>query len=150
MAETRSRSVEQVALEIFELNKYISAETQKSKPDSPYDLSEAEFLVLDALQQNDCRTVGDLQRCVGVLPAQMSRIMKSLEARYNQPLISRQINDDDKRKIDVRISGPGHKAAEAYRRTFIDAIVHMLKNMPRKDVDELIRIMKIVRQAMAD
>lgn len=150
MAETKPQNVEQVALEIFELNQYISAETQKSKPDSPYDLSEAEFLALDALQQNDCRTVGDLQRQVGVLPAQMSRIMKSLEVRYDRPLISRQINQDDKRKIDVRITGRGHKAADAYRRSFIDVIVHMLKNMPRKDVDELIRIMKVVHQALAD
>ena len=150
MAEAKSRSVEQVALEIFDLNKYISAETQKSKPDSPYDLSEVEFLVLDALQQNDCRTVGDLQRHVGVLPAQMSRIMKSLEAKYDEPLISRQINRDDKRKIDVRITDQGHKAANAYRRSFIDVIVHMLINMPKKDVDELIRIMKVVHQALAD
>jgi CRISPR system Cascade subunit CasE len=44
--------------------------------------------------------VGDIQRLLGVLPAQMSRIIRSLENR-DRPLIACHINPRDKRKVDV-------------------------------------------------
>ena len=45
------------------------------------DLKEVEFLTLAILQANGTMIVGDIQRILGVLPAQMSRIIRSMEQR---------------------------------------------------------------------
>src|SRR5437870_211463 len=66
------------------------------------DLKEVEFLTLSILQHHDTLIVGEIQRMLGVLPAQMSRIIRSLEAR-ERPLIACRINPHDKRKIDVAL-----------------------------------------------
>src|SRR5258708_285963 len=49
------------------------------------DLKEAEFLTLAILRDRGTMIVGDIQRLLCVLPAQMSRIIRGLEAR-EQPL----------------------------------------------------------------
>src|SRR3954469_17537063 len=70
------------------------------------DLKEVEFLTLSILRQHGSLIVGDIQRLLGVLPSQMSRIIRSLEAREH-PLISCRINPQDKRKIDVFLTPAG-------------------------------------------
>ena len=55
------------------------------------DLKEVEFLTLSLLQENGILIVGDIQRMLGVLPAQMSRVIRSLENR-ERPLIQCRIN----------------------------------------------------------
>ena len=55
------------------------------------DLKEIEFLTLAILQANGTMIVGDIQRILGVLPAQMSRVIRSLENR-DRPLIQCRIN----------------------------------------------------------
>src|SRR5437764_12107288 len=76
------------------------------------DLKEVEFLTLSILRQHDTLIVGDIQRMLGVLPAQMSRIIRALEMR-DQPLIACRINPQDKRKIDVALTPAGHAAHQA-------------------------------------
>src|SRR5436190_10054460 len=70
------------------------------------ELKEVEFLTLALLHQHGTMIVGDIQRLLGVLPAQMSRIIRGLESR-DQPCIQCQINPQDKRKIDVNLSEAG-------------------------------------------
>src|SRR5262245_41254608 len=77
------------------------------------DLKEVEYLTLALLQQNQLMIVGEIQRILGVLPAQMSRIIRSLEAR-ERPLIGCRINTHDKRKIDVCLTPAGEKALQDY------------------------------------
>ena len=67
------------------------------------DLKEIEFLTLTILGSHGTMIVGDIQRLLGVLPAQMSRIIRSLEDR-DRPLIACRINPQDKRKIDVHLA----------------------------------------------
>src|SRR5690349_13062007 len=64
------------------------------------DLKDIEYLTLSLLHQHEPLIVGDIQRQLGVLPAQMSRIIRALESR-ERPLITCRINSQDKRKIDV-------------------------------------------------
>src|SRR5947209_649903 len=78
------------------------------------DLKEVEFLTLSILRQHDTLIVGDIQRMLGVLPAQMSRIIRSLETR-DQPLIACRINPQDKRKIDVVLTPAGEGAHSEYQ-----------------------------------
>src|SRR5829696_4839015 len=78
------------------------------------ELKEIEFLTLSLLHQRETLIVGDIQRQLGVLPAQMSRIIRSLEAR-ERPLISCRINPQDKRKIDVALTPEGLAAFKDYQ-----------------------------------
>src|SRR5207249_2898522 len=86
------------------------------------DLKEVEFLTLSILQDHGTMIVGEIQRQLGVLPAQMSRIIRSLEAR-ERPLISCRINPRDKRKVDVCMTAAGEKALMEYQVARISRIV---------------------------
>src|SRR5204863_368873 len=78
------------------------------------DLKEIEYLTLAILQERGTMIVGDIQRLLGVLPAQMSRVIRSLEARQ-WPLIGCRINSNDKRKIDVGLTEAGEKSLLEYQ-----------------------------------
>src|SRR5205085_1331613 len=87
---------------------------------------------------NGTMIVGDIQRLLGVLPAQMSRVIRALENR-ERPLIQCRINPRDKRKIDVCLTSHGEKTLLDYQGTRIGRIVELLKNLSEDDQEDLIR-----------
>lgn len=82
--------------------------------------------------------VGDIQRILGVLPAQMSRVIRSLENR-ERPMIECRINSRDKRKIDVDLTINGEKALVDYQTKRVGRIVERLADLSEDDQDDLIR-----------
>jgi DNA-binding MarR family transcriptional regulator len=100
------------------------------------DLKDIEFLTLTILSSHGTMIVGDIQRLLGVLPAQMSRIIRSLEAR-DRPLIACRINPDDKRKIDVCLTAAGEKALADYREGRVRAIADLLRRLPEDDLEDV-------------
>jgi DNA-binding MarR family transcriptional regulator len=76
-------------------------------------LSDAKLLVLLALKQHGTMTVGSLRRLLGVKPAAMSRLLRSLEAR-REPFISCRRSAHDRRTVDVSLEQSGHKALVEY------------------------------------
>jgi DNA-binding MarR family transcriptional regulator len=137
--------VQVVAMEIFELTRqiWLSAQRRRDSNGMP-DLSETEFLTLDALEQDGGMTVGDLQRRVEVLPAQMSRIIRNLESRYDEPLVSCALNPEDKRKINVSLTSAGRQAAEQFRRAKIELTAQSLRSLSGDDIRHLLRIVRQV------
>jgi DNA-binding MarR family transcriptional regulator len=111
------------------------------------DLKEVEYLTLTLLQQNELMIVGEIQRILGVLPAQMSRIIRSLEAR-ERPLIACRINPHDKRKIDVCLTPAGEKALSDYRLPRIRGIADLLSKLPDEDLEELHSLLGKLRAAL--
>jgi DNA-binding MarR family transcriptional regulator len=103
------------------------------------DLKEVEFLTLAILQEHGTMIVGDIQRLLGVLPAQMSRIIRSLENR-DRPLISCQINSRDKRKVDVCITPDGEKTLLEYQTTRTDRLIALLRDLPDDEQEDLNRL----------
>ena len=103
------------------------------------DLKEAEFLALTVLHEHGTMIVGDIQRLLGVLPAQMSRIIRSLESR-DRPLIACHINPRDKRKVDVCLTAAGEQALAEYRVHRIDRLVELLRDIPEEDQEDLNRL----------
>jgi DNA-binding MarR family transcriptional regulator len=103
------------------------------------DLKEIEFLTLSLLHQHGTLIVGDIQRHLGVLPAQMSRIIRSLETR-DRPLIVCRINPQDKRKIDVELTPAGHTAFAEYLSARIAGIARLIGQLPEEDLDDLHRL----------
>jgi DNA-binding MarR family transcriptional regulator len=104
------------------------------------DLKEVEFLTLAILHQRGTMIVGDIQRLLGVLPAQMSRIIRSLESRP-RPLIACRINPQDKRKIDVRLTPAGEQALLDYQGHRLGSLVDVLRGLPEEDQEDLARLL---------
>ena len=108
------------------------------------DLKEIEYLTLAILQDRGTMIVGDIQRILGVLPAQMSRVIRSLEARQ-WPLIGCRINPNDKRKIDVGLTEAGEKALLEYQGVHVRRIAELLHDMTEEDQESLVHLLEKVR-----
>ena len=126
-----------IAQELFEVVTQICLSTLRGRRRLG-DLKEIEFLTLAILQATGTMIVGDIQRILGVLPAQMSRVIRSLENR-ERPLIQCRINSRDKRKIDVELTASGEKALVEYQGKRVGRIVEQLSNLTDDDQDDLIR-----------
>lgn len=104
------------------------------------DLKDIEFLALSLLHQREPLIVGDLQRQLSVLPAQMSRIIRSLEAR-ERPLIACRINVQDKRKIDVILTPAGRAAFQEYQMARVRTIATLLAKLSESDLEDVNRVL---------
>jgi DNA-binding MarR family transcriptional regulator len=111
------------------------------------ELKEIEFLTLSLLHQRETLIVGDIQRQLGVLPAQMSRIIRALEAR-ERPLISCRINPQDKRKIDVALTPEGLTAFKDYQSVRVRTITSVLKNLDEPEQQDLARLVERLHEAL--
>jgi DNA-binding MarR family transcriptional regulator len=111
------------------------------------DLKEIEFLTLSALRHHDTLIVGDIQRLLGVLPAQMSRVIRSLENR-ERPLIACRINPHDKRKIDVAITPAGARAHHDYQTARVHQVSRLLGRLGDEDLDDLNRLVEKFRELL--
>src|SRR5262249_1580944 len=100
---------------------------------------EVEFLTLSILQEHGTMIVGDIQRLLGVLPAQMSRIIRALEAR-DHPFIACRINPRDKRKIDVCLTESGERALLDYQALRVDRIVGLSGVLREEEQEDLNRL----------
>jgi len=145
--DDRDATVLQLARQIFEVSRRTWFGSQREKFKGGYDLSESEFLALDALEDAESMSVGELRKHVGVLPAQMSRVLKALEQRYDEKLVVCSINPRDKRKIDVSITTKGRRAVEAYRRSKLKASIDALNSLTDKDLSNLTTILAKIEMA---
>jgi DNA-binding MarR family transcriptional regulator len=84
--------------------------------------------------------VGDIQRLLGVLPAQTSRIVRSLESR-NPPLIRCQINPQDKRKINVELTPAGEKQLERFASPRLKILTEMLSRLNDNEREQLAHLL---------
>ena len=103
-------------------------------------LKETEFLTLSMLRRRESIIVGDIQRSLGVLPAQMSRVIRSLETRP-QPLIVCRINSRDKRKIDVALTPAGVQAWQDHQDARLRHIASLLAQLSEEDLEALHRLL---------
>jgi DNA-binding MarR family transcriptional regulator len=138
--------IEEIAQELFEVVTHFFLATPRSRRRAS-DLKEVEFLTLALLHNRNTMIVGEIQRLLGVLPAQMSRIIRSLEDRPS-PLITCRINARDKRKIDVTLTDAGAKALIAYQATRFHGIVERLQDLSEDDQEDLIRLLEKIRSVL--
>ena len=131
--------VEEISQDLFDVVTQIGLSTLRGRR-RVADLKEVEFLSLSILQTRECMIVGDIQRLLGVLPAQMSRIIRALENR-DRPLITCRINSRDKRKIDVCLTPAGEKALTDYRDASVSRIVEHLRHLTDEEQEDLTRLL---------
>ena len=144
----QAQQLQEFVEEVFELSKDIWGAQSRTREKEQSEISETEFLVLDLLSQSQPLSVGEIQRHIGVLPAQMSRIVRSLESKGDQPLIACKINAQDKRKIDVELSEAGVEAHQAYRKLKLGSIEKMLLTLSDQDREEFMRLLRLIRESM--
>src|ERR1700722_5367952 len=111
------------------------------------DLKEIEFLTLSLLYRRDTLIVGDIQRQLGVLPAQMSRIIRALETR-DRPLIGCRINPNDKRKIDVALTPAGLAAFQEHQSARVRTIASLMGKLAAEDLQDLTRLIHKLQDAL--
>ena len=139
MATGTGHRIDEIAHELFQVVTQICLSTLRGRRRTG-DLKEVEFLTLTLLQANGTMIVGDIQRLLGVLPAQMSRVIRALEQR-DRPLIQCRINARDKRKIDVVLTPTGEKTLLEYQGKRVGRIVERLQNLSDEDQEDLIRVL---------
>jgi DNA-binding MarR family transcriptional regulator len=148
MGGADKRELERLAEEIFELSRLGWRAGASGRGKGASDLSESEFFTLDLLAKNQPLTVGQLQRSVGVLPAQMSRVIRSLEEKADKPLIECGINANDRRKVDVTLTETGRKAHQSYRVVRLARTVEVLAELSDRDRREFMRIVRVMRSLL--
>ncbi len=142
------KDLEDAAEEIFNLTKMSwAARSQQQRQTGQIDLTESEFLALDWLAKTDPGplSVGDIQRRIHVLPAQMSRVIRSLEAKSGKPLIRCRINPKDKRKVDVTLTDAGRKAHQAFREARLAVTMDLVAHLTPADRSEFMRILREIK-----
>ena len=138
MATGTGQRLEDVAQDLFDVFTRLGLSTLRGRR-RPGDLKEVEFLTLSILQAHGTMIVGDIQRLLGVLPAQMSRIIRALENR-ERPLIGCRINARDKRKVDVVLTAAGEKALMEFQTSRVARLAERLRTLSEDDLDDLTRL----------
>jgi DNA-binding MarR family transcriptional regulator len=146
MATGTGHRLDELALELFEVVTHICLSTLRGRRRAG-DLKEVEFLALSLLHTHETMIVGDIQRVLGILPAQMSRIIRSLENR-ERPLIQCRINPRDKRKIDVALTSHGQKALLDFQEARIGRLVERLSHLSDEDQDDLVRVLHKLQELL--
>jgi DNA-binding MarR family transcriptional regulator len=143
VASTMGLRREELAENLFDLVTRFSLLVPRSRRGSG-ELKEVEFLTLSLLHQHEPRIVGDIQRQLGVLPAQMSRIIRALETRERSLILCR-INPHDKRKIDVTLTPEGVAAFQEHQNARVRAILKLLDNLTEDELGTLQRLVDKLR-----
>ena len=129
---------EEIARDLFGVVTHLCLTVSRGRR-RPGDLKESEFLTLAILHERGTMIVGDIQRLLGVLPAQMSRIVRALEGR-ERPLIHCRINSRDKRKVDVVLTAAGEKALVEFQTARVARLAERLRSLENGDLDDLIHL----------
>jgi DNA-binding MarR family transcriptional regulator len=147
IASSSERRLDELAHDLFDVVTQFCLAVPRGRRRSG-DLKEIEFLTLSLLHQRDKLIVGDIQRQLGVLPAQMSRIIRGLEMR-EQPLIACRINPQDKRKIDVALTPAGLAAFEEHQSSRVRTIAALMSKLGADDLTDLTRLIHKLHETLA-
>ncbi len=138
-----------MAEEIFDLSVLASLRRSSTRSAKTPDVSETEFLTLDILAKHEPITIGEIQKKVGVVPAQMSRIVRTLEDTGGKGFVHCSINPEDRRRVDLTLTDDGKKIYESYRSERLKSTVDVLKALSADDQEHFLRILRKIRDHVA-
>ncbi len=143
------QTLDRMAEEIFELYRLIAI-ARSRQPSRAQDLSEGEFLALDALAKQSSLTIGEVQKCIGVVPAQMSRIVRSLEMQRGKGFLKCGINQQDRRRVDMSLTEEGLQAYKDYRTNRLASMYAVLEALDPDDRMDFMRMLRCIREAFSE
>ena len=138
-----------MAGEIFELYRLIAI-ARARQPANHHDLSETEFLTLDALAKQEPLSIGEVQKQICVMPAQMSRIVRALEQQGGRAFVACSINPQDRRRIDLTLTKEGKEAYDRFRTNRLISMQAILKVLDSDDREHFMRVLRQIRTAFQD
>lgn len=144
MPETK-KTLDEMAEEVFVLFKIIAGARSRSAK-GPELLTEAEFLTIDLLTKEQPLTIGDVQKRIGVVPAQMSRIVRALESG-GKGYIECRINPKDRRRTDLLLTLEGGKAHATFRAVRLASMRRVLEALKENDRYGFMRMLRTIRDA---
>lgn len=151
LSDTQNQEqLEALGEEIFELTNIVAKARAQASNKHVDTLTETENIALDLLSKNPIMTVGEIQKAVGVLPAQMSRIVRSLEDKSGSAYIECNINPNDRRMINVSITTAGKKALANYRKARLGMILNVLSVLDHDERNEFMGIMRKMRDHVSN
>ena len=95
-------------------------------------------------------TIGDAQKRIGVVPAQMSRIVRSLEEQGGRGYVECSINPQDRRRVDISLTDAGRQAHEKFRTVRLASMYATLQALAPEDRLEFMRMLRQIRAAFAE
>ena len=140
--------LESMAEVVFDLSNLSSALRSRVSA-AASEFSETEYLAVDALAKDQPLTVGDIQKRIGVQPAQMSRILRSLENRPKS-FVECRINAQDRRRVDVTLTAAGKSAHQDYRKARLGFATEVLANLPPEDRVQFMRILRSIHEEIVN
>jgi len=146
--EASRKKLAEMAGEIFELTMLSTLARARARSAEDRDepqITETEFLTLDVLSKHGPMTVGEIQKTIGVLPAQMSRVIRALEGKSGGAFVECSINPNDRRRVDVCLTAAGTAAHDDYRNARLAMTMQVLSGLSPNDRDEVIRILRTIR-----
>ncbi len=145
MPDPIDTDIEAMAEEVFELSN--ASSIARARGAGSTELSESEYSALDVLLKDQPLTVGEIQKRIAVQPAQMSRILRSLENRPKSYVECR-INAQDRRCVDVTVTAAGKAAHRQFRKIRLGFTAQILANLPPDDRVQFMRIMRKIREGI--
>lgn len=136
---------DEMAEEIYDLYKVIAAARSRA-PAGTVNLTETEFVTLDLLLTETHLTVGDLQKRIGVAPAQMSRVIRALEEGSGKGFVQCGINPDDRRRVNVSLTSAGTAAHGEYRASRLETMYAVLDPLSTTERREFMRILGKIKE----
>ncbi len=135
-----------MAEEVFGLFKVIAAARSRKQTGST-DLSETEFVTLDVLTKEGPLTIGEVQKRVGVAPAQMSRVVRALEVEGGRGFVECKINPKDRRRVNLTLTDAGANAFASFRHSRLSSFHTILGALEPTDRTEFMRMLKLIGDA---
>ena len=133
----------------FELYRLVAL-ARSRRPAGSDDLSETEFVTLDLLAKEGAMTIGEVQKHVGVVPAQMSRVVRALEVQGGKGYVECSINPQDRRRVDISLTDAGREAYEKYRSARMSTMYETLSALAPEDRLDFMRMMRQLHKAFEE
>ncbi len=137
------KTLDAMAGEIFDLFRLIAV-ARSRRPAGPDELSESEFITLDLLAKEQPLTIGEAQKRIGVVPAQMSRIVRALEEQGGRGFVECSINPNDRRRVDISLTKAGQEAHRKFMAARLGSMQEILVALEPDDRQNFMRIMRIL------
>lgn len=90
-------------------------------------LTAPQLLILEAIRNDDTVTASELAKRVSLSQATVTNILERLERR---DLIRRRRSSEDRRKVDILLTGPGLELLKRSPRPFQETFIRQFQEMP--------------------
>ena len=138
-----SVSSEDLAFEILEvvpaLMHSIRVEMRKHRAS---DLSVVQFRALASMSRSPGISLAGLAEQVGLMPSSASALVDGLAVKG---LVMRAESAGDRRRVELRLTGPGLEVLEAAQQGARESLAERLSVLPEADRDLVYRALKILR-----